>query len=222
MIVATHQPDLLPYSGFFYKMAKSDVFDLKIYDQFLSRGYQRRVKMRDRWVSVPISPCSQHTPIVDVRIHADEGSQLLANVIRGRYGNSPYFKTRGPDVIERILDIHTNRLWQFNLELMLMVRDMLGIRTPVACGPRPQGSKSVGIVSVLKGYGADVYLSGSGGKAYMGDCAEFKEAGIDVVFSPHRAVTGDSIMTVIFDYADPLEIVFLENDDNEDAEKEDR
>ena len=34
-IYAAHQPDLLPYSGFWYKMAKADVFDLKIWDQFV-------------------------------------------------------------------------------------------------------------------------------------------------------------------------------------------
>ena len=29
-----HQPDLLPYSGFFHKMAKADVFELGIYYQY--------------------------------------------------------------------------------------------------------------------------------------------------------------------------------------------
>ena len=54
MIYAAHQPDLLPYSGFWYKVAKADVFDLKIWDQYVHKGYQRRVTMRGTWVTLPL------------------------------------------------------------------------------------------------------------------------------------------------------------------------
>lgn len=213
MIVATHQPDLLPYSGFWYKMAKADVFDLKVYDQFLRRGYQRRVMMRDSWASVPVHPCPQQTPIIDVRIDPDEARTALVNTIQGRYGGARFFKQRGPQIVERVMAIHTDRLWQFNLDLMLVVRDALGIRTPISLGPPALGAKSAGIVSVLRDYGASTYLSGTGARTYMGDCREFTEAGIGVEFSRHRAVTGDSILTVLFDHEEPMEVVLAENDD---------
>jgi hypothetical protein len=54
------------------------------------------------------------------------------------------------------------------------------------------------------------YLSGAGGRSYMGDCREFTEAGIPVEFSRHHAVTGDSILTVLFDYDDPMSVVLAE------------
>ena len=54
------------------------------------------------------------------------------------------------------------------------------------------------------------YLSGTGGRTYMGDCEEFDEAGIPVIWSRHRAVTGDSILSVIFDYEDPMSVVLAE------------
>ena len=43
--MAGHQPDLFPYTGFWYKMAHTDIFDLAVHDQFQERGYQRRVNM---------------------------------------------------------------------------------------------------------------------------------------------------------------------------------
>ncbi|MBD4563452.1 hypothetical protein GUG69_02530, partial [Xanthomonas citri pv. citri] len=46
MRVTIHQPDLLPYSGFWYKMAVSDAFIVSRHDQFQKQGYQRRVRMR--------------------------------------------------------------------------------------------------------------------------------------------------------------------------------
>ena len=51
MRVTIHQPDLLPYSGFWFKMATSDTFVLSVHDQFQKHGYQRRVKMRGAWCS---------------------------------------------------------------------------------------------------------------------------------------------------------------------------
>ena len=51
MIVAIHQPDLLPYSGFWFKMATCDTFVLAVHDQVQKHGYQRRVRMRGTWVS---------------------------------------------------------------------------------------------------------------------------------------------------------------------------
>ena len=51
MKVTIHQPDLLPYCGFWFKMATCDAFIVAVHDQFQKHGYQRRVKMRDAWCS---------------------------------------------------------------------------------------------------------------------------------------------------------------------------
>jgi hypothetical protein len=213
LVVASHQPDLLPYSGFFYKMAKADVFDLRIYDQFLKKGYQRRVTMRGQWGSIPTLSCPTDTPIRDVRIDPTAGPQALVDTIHGRYGGARYYRTRGQEIKERILDLHTDRLWEFNFELILAVRDMLGIKTPISVGPASEGKKGAGIVSFLQAYGAGVYVSGPGARAYLGDCQEFAEAGIAVRYSQHQPVTGDSILTVLMDYTDPLAVVLDEVDD---------
>ena len=86
MLYSAHQPDLLPYSGFFYKMAKADVFDLKIWDQFVNRGYQRRVMMREKWATIPLEPGSSHDPIFDKRVKP-EAAQVLADQVLARYGS---------------------------------------------------------------------------------------------------------------------------------------
>lgn len=210
MIVSGHQPDLLPYSGFFYKMATSSVMDLKLDDQFLRSGYQRRVRMRGAWVTVPTRHCPTRTRIRDVRIDAVEGPRTLARAIHGRYAGSRFYKQRAPEILDRLAESHTDRLWQLNVDLLLAVRDLLGIRTPLGIGPAAVGAKSDGIVSILREYGATAYLSGTGAREYMGDCHEFRQAGIEVLWSKHRAVTGDSILSVLFDYSDPLEVVLQE------------
>jgi WbqC-like protein family len=223
MILAAHQPDLLPYSGFWYKMAKADIFDLKIYDQLVDKGYQRRVRMRGSWATVPLVGKAPVMPIVDARIDPEVAGPHLARQILGRYRNARYWRQRGTTILDMVTDIHTDRLWQFNVELIVGVRDMLGIATPLGIGLRQEAKGNAGVISALQAFAErPTYLSGTGGRAYMGDCSEYAEAGIDVLFSRHVPVTGDSILSVIFDYANPLDVVLAEHDDGRDGEHDPR
>jgi len=210
MIVACHQPDLLPYSGFWYKMAKADIFDLKVFDQFQGRGYQRRVRMRGKWASVPVHDGTWLEPIVNVRINPDDARNALINNLVGRYTGARFWNQRGHLLVDMVSDINTDRLWQFNLELILKVRELLGISTPLAISPPLTARGADGVLSMLQRYDTTTYLSGTGARAYMGDCRQFREAGIEVVFSSHLAVTGDSIVSVLMDYENPMEVVLAE------------
>lgn len=220
MIVAAHQPDLLPYSGFFYKLAKADVFDLKIWDQYAQRGFQRRVMMRDRWVTMPVISESSTVPINTLRLDPDRAPAALVDGIRKRYADAKHWDKYGPMICDEILATRTELLWQFNLALILMVRDILGITTPIGLGRRHTNKGSAGVIEALRAYGTPTYLSGTGAKVYMGDCHEFTEAAMPVIFSKHEPVTGDSILTVLMDYDDPLAVVLAERDDSEDNASE--
>jgi hypothetical protein len=222
LIYAAHQPDLLPYSGFFYKMATADIFDLKIWDQFVDRGYQRRVKMRDTWVSLPLVKSSTTDPIITKQVKP-EAASFLVDQIRTRYTNSgvkhpKFWDERHEQILDQISSIKTDRLWILNLQLILMIREVLGITTPISMSqPVPSHVRGgAGIVATMRHFGAPAtpmtYLSGTGARAYMGDCADFIAAGIPVMWSNHRAISGDSILTTIFDHEDPLSVVLLENE----------
>lgn len=204
MIVAGHQPDLLPYSGFWHKMATADVFDLKIHAQFQASGYQRRVVMRGRWASVPVVGNPRRSRICDVEIVPRTAHDALANLVIGRYRGARHWSEFGPHLLRVLARNRSAYLWEFNLNLILGVRELLGIGTPVAIAPPPHGHKSEGLVEVLRRYGADTYLAGTGGRAYMGDCHEFHEAGIGVRWSDHAPTTGESILTVLMDHDDPM------------------
>lgn len=216
MIVAAHQPDLLPHSGFFYKLAKADVFDLKIWDQYSKSGYQRRVRMRDKWAGVPVIARSSVSPINTLRLDPDRAPVLLVAEIRKRYRGAKHWDKYGPAICNEIMATRTEHLWQFNLSLILMVRDLLGIRTPVVLGRRHLNSGRAGLVETLSAYGTPTYLSGTGAKVYMGDCQEFTDAGMPVIFSKHQPVTGDSILTVLMDFDDPLSVVLAEQKESGD------
>jgi hypothetical protein len=211
MIVAGHQADLFPYSGFWFKMAHADIFDVKIYDQFQARGYQRRVLMRGTWASVPISGGSRQCRIRDIRIDPAKARDALCAYVQGRYRGSRYWNQRGDQVLAMIEETDSDLLWHLNFTLILGIRDLLGITTPVGISPPPAARGAHNIIGMVRSYGATAYLSGQGARAYMGDCRDFAEAGIDVIWSDHRAVTSDSVLTVIMDYADPMAVITATN-----------
>lgn len=208
MRVAIHQPDLLPYSGYWYKMATSDAFIISKHDQFQKHGYQRRVKMRDAWCSHVLVGKPSLVPITQVEV-APGWQQHLVNNIRGRYAKAAYYSTRGTELCERILSSSGTMLDEVNLALIEHVREMLGITTPLLFTEPPAGTKGARLIEQVKAVGGDAYLSGSGGMAYLGENAEqqFADAGIRLEWSAHRALTGDSIVTVLMDHDDPMSVV---------------
>ena len=218
MRVSAHQSDFLPYSGFWYKLANSDLMDLRISAQIVSRpGYQRRVKMRDDWVNVVLAEGqSLRVPISEVRIDNAATRKHVINRMRGRYGGSPFFKQRMDDLCDAINDQHSDLLWQFNLGLLIYLRDTLGIKTPFTISQPSQGTKVEGLLSYLSLYPSlETYLAGPGAKKYMADTTPFDEVGIKVEWSRHAPVTGDSVVTLLMDYEEPMEIIMREKAEGE-------
>ncbi|RYY47840.1 MAG: hypothetical protein EON53_07090 [Actinomycetales bacterium] len=197
MIVAGHQADLLPWSGFWFTMAKADHFDVMISDQFQPTGYHRRVLMRGTWASVPVVPCGAGTLIGDVRIDPVAAPRALADLVRARYRSSRNWEVRGPRILEMLHDVRTEHLWQLNLSLILGVRDLLEIRTPVTV------SEGTGGARTSAGTGPDPE-----------DTGVHIDVDVDVDVSRHQAMTGDSILTLLMDFDDPMELVLAERDEH--------
>lgn len=213
MIISAHQVNFLPYSGFWYKVANADLFDLRYRAQYTQKGYQRRVTMRDNWCSVPVIGNPRFEAINEVRIDLPKAKDQICDTIKGRYSNAPHYKTRGVELVDFIQTLDTGYLWEWNFALLLYVRDVLGITTPFTFGIDAHQPKAEGIIGFLQAYpGADTFLSGRGALSYMEDTSAFDEAGIKVVWSNHKVTTTDSIVSILMDYSDPMEIVMLEKE----------
>jgi hypothetical protein len=211
MIVAGHQPNFLPNSRFWYKTARADIMDIRYRAQLHERGYQRRVMMRDNWCTLPLAQKYRYEPINEVMLDIPKFREMFPKIMHGRYSGAPHYKTRGADLVDYAMSLESPYLWQFNLDLLVYVRDLLGITTPFALGLDSIGTKAEGLLSTFRAYPQmDVYLSGTGARAYMGDTTIFEEAGIKVEWSRHHATTNDSIVTLLMDYDNPIELVMLE------------
>ena len=218
MKVTIHQPDLLPYSGFWFKMATCDTFILSVHDQFQKHGYQRRVTMRGTWCSHQLVGKPSMVPINTVEV-ADGWQNRIVDAIRGRYAGARYFDSRGTELVERILASEGRMLDEVNIAMIEIVRDMLGIATPLVVTEPPTKAATERLIEQVQMVGGSSYLAGQGGKSYMGvDAPErFAEAGLDLLWSDHRPVTGDSIVTLLMDEDDPMDCV-LSRDGTDEAD----
>jgi hypothetical protein len=208
--VAVHQPDLLPWSGFWFKMINCDRFVVAVHDQLQKHWVQRRVTMRGTWVTLPLVGKPRLVPITDVEVK-DGWQQHLSDSIRGRYVGARHWRTRGPDLLDRITAVEGDRLAAINLALIDVVRDLLDIRTEVVVPPPPTATGVDRVIEQCETAGATSYLSGTGARGYIDAAAEqrFRDRGIELVWSDHRKTTGDSVVTLLMDYDDPMEVIAL-------------
>ncbi len=184
MIIFVHQPEYIPWLGFFDKLARCDVF--VVYDdaQYVHGGYQNRNRIRTRqgwrWLTIPIV---HHHPqlIKDVRIAGNQWKEEHLRILAHTYEKAPFFETYFP-LIEEALNFDHELLMALNLHLIKNISESLGFKTKMIRSsefPYIGKEKNEKLISMCKFIGADTYLSGSGGKAYINEKA-FASANVNL------------------------------------------
>lgn len=196
MIVASHQIDLLPFPGFFNRMVMADIFDLGGHYDWWRKGkgiYQHRVMLgfddNPVWLTLPVIAEEGMTQD-NVRIRK-EGMQKAFDKVFGIYRPCKNFSKYGDFLEDKFLN-PPEYLWQFNLDLLLWLRDTLRITTPLSISrslkPIQECSASYKVMSQLLTYARPgeqlTYYSGKGGKGYL-DLKAYERHGIRVMFQDY-------------------------------------
>jgi hypothetical protein len=175
MLVAIHQPNFLPWLGYFDRMIEADLFVLLDHVQFERRNYQNRalVRLEDeaRWLTVPVVQLSQKERIIDKRVDnpADaSGTRWWGpnhfNTLRYAYRKAPFFDAYAPRLRE-ILTARWDKLVDLNIALLDFARDALQITTPMKRSSELDvaGQRSGLLLNVCQRVGASAFLGGMGG-----------------------------------------------------------
>lgn len=170
MRLAAHQPNYLPNLGFFSKMKEVDLFVIVTNLQFEKHeGWQQRHKIAtkngDLWLTVPVLG-SQNQLIKDVLIdNKTDWRQKHKRTLQMTYskGIGNKFLNR----FDLIFSKEWVRLVDFNIAVILLVKDILGITTKVVVDEDVSGVKHTLLMNICKKYGASSYVSGVGAKEYM-------------------------------------------------------
>jgi len=218
-LVAIHQPNYLPWLGWFAKAAQADVFVLLDDVQFAKGGYTNRVEVKTAQgrtlLTVPVEAGGAVPPRVDELTIARDARWAARHgkTLSQSYGRAPGWAALGPKV-EEILASGETRLAVLNERLIRVMLDALKIETRIVraseLGPRAERG-AAGVVEICRRLGAATYLSGAGGRKYN-DPAAFHAAGSDLVYAafdhptydqPHGAFeTGLSGIDLLFSAPD--------------------
>jgi hypothetical protein len=189
MIVAGHQPNYLPWLGFFDKLRRSDIFIIEDDVQFERQGFTNRNRILTaegvRWLTVPIKHVNKPLLINEVQI-ANRGKPSWGRkhwlTLKHSYCKTPYWNDF-EDFFRETYESEWNLLIDLNMHFIRGIMDFLGIDKPLVLGSSltARGKKTELIVAQCREVGADVQLAGNGCKDYI-DQSLFAEQGIKFVF----------------------------------------
>ncbi|WAC07186.1 MAG: WbqC family protein [Thermodesulfobacteriota bacterium] len=189
MIVACHQPNFLPWIGFFYKAWLADLLVLLDDVQF-ARGFtwvnRNRLKcdQGEFWLTVPVKKKGRGLQkIRDVEV-LDEGNwpRRFFQGISQNYTHAPYFAEHR-SFFEDLLQTHWSKLIDLNVAAIDYLAGSLGIGKKIILQSslhiQSQGSEL--LAKITRETGADVYLAPLVSKKYVDDNL-FEQQGITIKF----------------------------------------
>jgi len=201
--VCIHQPDFIPYLGFFHRLLETDVFVILDDAQFIKDGWHHRDQIKSTagkaWITLPINRDDWFKNINEVRlVQPQEWKAKHLNLLKENYRKSPHFG----EVFRQIEGIYAKnheRLIDINLDFLNFLFACFDLH------PKPLLSSMMGVpgkstdrlVQMVSQLCADRYLTGTGSRAYL-DESKFAERGIQVVwqnFNPpaYQQLHGDFI-----------------------------
>jgi len=182
------QPGYLPWIGFFDLAAKSDIFVILDCVQYDKRSWRNRNRIRTpdgwQWLTVPVITKGRYLQRIDeTRIdNTKNWAQKHLTAIATHYSRSPYFADYF-GLLEEVL----RRDWEYLLELdMRLIRALddafgLGTNYVMASSLSPSGRKMELLIDICKKVGANRYLNGDTGRAYLRE-EPFEQNGIALEF----------------------------------------
>jgi hypothetical protein len=186
MRIAIHQPQYLPWLGYLDKLDRTDVFVLLDTVQFKKNEWQNRNRIRTaqgwQYLTVPVlHEFPQRLDQVRINNQTDWRRKHQTS-LETHYRKAPHYDRYAP-AFRDLYSWAWERLAPLNIEVIRMLTEAFRITTKLVEASRftTRDDQTGRLVDLCKALGADRYLAGDGGHAYM-NLTEFEAAGITVEF----------------------------------------
>lgn len=187
MKIAIHQPEHIPWLGFFHKINMADIYVVLDNVQYRRRYFQNRNKIRTKdgwqWVTVPLEKETRDNLLIkDAKIFNGtlKWKDRNTDTIYHNYCQAKYFN-RYWDEFKVLYITDFPHLIDLNMQLLDFFFQQLGIKKKIlfASSLGVSGEKGDLILNICTTLKAEVYISGISGRDYL-DLARFKDKGIEV------------------------------------------
>jgi len=186
LIVAIHQPQYLPWLGYFDKMRRADMFCFLDNVQYKKNDWQNRNRLKTdqgwQWLTVPV--CYRFPQkINEVKInHGVDWKRKHLQTLITNYNRAPYFREYMV-IFEQIFSKDWDSLTELNVYLIERLKEILGLQqkpTFLASSFKLRDHPTDRLIDICKELGADTYLSGQDGVNYM-DLDRFQKCGLNMI-----------------------------------------
>lgn len=171
MIVAVHQPNYIPWIGYFDKMDQADIFVILDAVQHSRTGFTHRNSIKSSngplLLSLPIH--NKGRPINQLRINNSHNwYEQHWKSLEYNYRRSEYWAVY-EHIFKPIYQSNWTLLIDLNMTLIRAIKQILHLDTRIVFESElgiPPESGSSRIINICKHLGAATYLSGVGAKSY--------------------------------------------------------
>ena len=190
MIITIHQPQYMPWLGYFDKIRQADIFIILDNVQFKKNEWQNRNRIRTaqgwQWLTVPVLHDFGQL-INEIAVNNKETwrrSHLKA--IELNYRKAPFFDVYF-HYFEKLYNAEFEKLVDINVRSVVLLMELLGIKTKVVLAREYEATEhtTLRLVDLCKHFQAESYLSGEGGEKYL-DMSQFQSAGINVRIQKYK------------------------------------
>ena len=193
MKVGIHQPNFMPWVGFFKKMSKCDNFVLLDTVKCSKNSYFNRNRFSTSkrfndyfWLTCPLTKDSYKKKIKDVSCK----NNFIKKHIK--HFEIRYSKTEEKEFLKNLLQLYTSyqddlevSLSKFNHDLICLICKHLEIETKIITASNLTLNRELQkqdlLIDILQKLDAKTYISGTGASNYQSE-SKFNEAGIDLIY----------------------------------------
>jgi WbqC-like protein family len=191
--IAIHQPNYLPWPGYFYKMLTCDDFVFLDDVVMATRSFSNRNRVKTKngvlWLTVPCNYVWGETLIRDVTIAGDKWRKKHLRTLEESYRKAPYLNDYMPRLTEIILANEAG-ICDLNIRLIKQIAEWLDISCSFHMSSALEVSSKADdrIIDLVKRLQGSAYLSGHGGANYQTE-DKFKEQEIDLIYYSFKPPT---------------------------------
>ncbi len=187
--VGIHQPNFMPWLGYFYKIAQSDIFIFLDDVQFIKTGssYTNRVAIniqgKSSNVTIPIKRSSGTQNINETEFLNDKWKKKLIGSIQANYAKCPYFKEH-KDYLFELINYQADNLADYNINFITSLSKELDLATTFEKSSKfnLSSTSTQRLVELIKLVDGNIYLSGAGGDNYQEENL-YKENNIKLIYN---------------------------------------
>lgn len=220
MLFSAHQPQYLPWLGYFEKIDRADQFVLLDDVQYKKNEWQNRNRVKTakggEWLTVPVKV---HLGQKINEVLIDSSKPWLKDhlkTLETNYHRAPFFN----DVFSKLEAVYLQKDWEnigeINIALIECLLDLLGISKKKLVRSSSLGlteKSTERLIALGKALKSDEYLSGQDGKNYM-DMTLFEEAQIEVCFQQYQHPEYDQLFPPFQSHLSIIDLLFNKGDES--------